>query len=255
MFPDKNNKVRAFNQKLISANSQADIWAFFKDYMRYYGVTGLNYVNGIPGQLSYFSTMSNDWRALHAEKYAPTDFVTQHCISSVDSIVFDSHTRIGRTGLDTVNQQALEDLKDFGSSCGFYTPLPTSSGSTVSAGAAFFNITDAEIHDLYTQHGVSLNIVFHIVNQAMARFEIKTHDEFFQSSTGLPFNKKDLLTEREKDVLRYLAAGLRPDRIAEKMNLKNATVNLHIQKARLRLNAKTREQALAKALTTGQLVL
>ncbi|OUR77765.1 hypothetical protein A9Q83_09610 [Alphaproteobacteria bacterium 46_93_T64] len=255
MFSDKDNRVRAFNQKLISANSQADIWRLFKNHMLYYSITGLNYVNGVPGQLAYFSTMNNDWRALHAKKYAPTDFVTQHCISSVDTIIFDSQTRIGRTGLDTINQQALEDLKDFGSSCGFYTPLPTSSRSTLAAGAAFFNTTDAEVHDLYTQHGVSLNIVFHMVNQAMARFEIKTNDEFFQSSNGLLFNKKHLLTDREKDVLRYLSAGLRPDRIAEKMNLKNATVNLHIQKAKLRLNAKTREQALAKALTTGQLVL
>lgn len=255
MFSDKDNRVQTFNQKLVFANSQADIWGIFKNYMLYYNVTGLNYVNGVPGQLSYFSTMSNDWRALHAEKYAPTDFVTRHCILRVDSIIFDSRTRSGRTGLDTVNQQALEDLKDFGSNCGFYTPLPTSSGGTLAAGAAFFNTTDAEVQDLYTQHGVSLNIVFHLVNQAMARFEIKTNGEFFQSSNGLLFNKKHLLTDREKDALRYLAAGLRPDRIAEKMNLKNATVNLHIQKAKLRLNAKTREQALAKALTTRQLVL
>jgi len=89
----------------------------------------------------------------------------------------------------------------------------------------------------------------------MSRFEIKKNDELFRSSDGLPFTKKHLLTDREKDVLRYLAIGLRPDRIAEKMNLKNATVNLHIQKARLRLGAKTREQALVKALITRQLVL
>jgi len=255
MISDKDNRVQTFNQKLVFANSRADIWFLLKNYMLYYNVTGLNFVSGVPGQLSYFSTMSSDWRVLHAEKYAQTDFVAQHCISNVNSMITDSRTRTGKTGLDKVNQQMLEDLKDFGSNCTFYTPLPTSSGSTLAAGAAFFNTTDAEVHDLYTQHGVSLNIVFHLVNQAMARFEIKTNDEFFQSSNGLLFNKKHLLTDREKDVLRYLSAGLRPDRIAEKMNLKNATVNLHIQKAKLRLNAKTREQALAKALTTGQLVL
>jgi len=255
MFFHRDNRVQDFSQSLISVNSQAEIWNLFKGYMSYYNITGLNYAHGVPGQLSYFSTMSKEWRALHAEKYAATDFVVKHCASHLNSIVSDSRTRSGSTGIDEINQLMLEDLKDFGSSCALFTPLPTPSLTTVSGVSAFFNTDDAEMQDLYSQHGGSLNVVFHLVNQAMSRFEIKKNDELFRSSDGLPFTKKHLLTDREKDVLRYLAIGLRPDRIAEKMNLKNGTVNLHIQKARLRLGAKTREQALVKALITRQLVL
>lgn len=59
------------------------------------------------------------------------------------------------------------------------------------------------------------------------------------------------LTTRERDALRWLAEGHRVDRIAEKMGLSNRTVEVHLASARRRLGAKTREQALAIALSAG----
>ena len=56
------------------------------------------------------------------------------------------------------------------------------------------------------------------------------------------------LTPREREVLQWLAQGLRVDRIAERMNLSNPTVNFHINAAKKRLGADTREQAVAIAL-------
>jgi len=61
----------------------------------------------------------------------------------------------------------------------------------------------------------------------------------------------DTLTNRERDVLRWLAEGYRVDRIAEKMGLSNRTVEVHLARARKRLGAKTREQALVLALRNG----
>lgn len=59
------------------------------------------------------------------------------------------------------------------------------------------------------------------------------------------------LTPRERDVLRWLAEGHRVDRIAEKMGVSNRTVEVHLASARNRLGTKTREQALAIALSAG----
>jgi DNA-binding CsgD family transcriptional regulator len=56
------------------------------------------------------------------------------------------------------------------------------------------------------------------------------------------------LTQREKDCLRWIAMGLKRERIAEKMRVTTPTVDFHIQNARRKLGAKTREQALALAL-------
>ena len=61
------------------------------------------------------------------------------------------------------------------------------------------------------------------------------------------------LTPRERDALSWLAEGYRVDRIAEKMGLSNRTVEVHLANGRRRLGAKTREQALAIALSAGLL--
>lgn len=59
------------------------------------------------------------------------------------------------------------------------------------------------------------------------------------------------LSPREHDCLAYLAAGLRTQQIADRLGIKPATVELHVRGARTTLNAQTREQALAKAISRG----
>ena len=57
------------------------------------------------------------------------------------------------------------------------------------------------------------------------------------------------LSPREKEVLQWLSTGLRSDEIAFRMNITLPTVNFHLNSIRSKLGAKTREQALAIALT------
>jgi DNA-binding CsgD family transcriptional regulator len=61
------------------------------------------------------------------------------------------------------------------------------------------------------------------------------------------------LSPRESECLLWLAAGLRNDRIAERLGIATATVELHLARARRKLGAATREQALVKALSLGLL--
>jgi DNA-binding CsgD family transcriptional regulator len=48
---------------------------------------------------------------------------------------------------------------------------------------------------------------------------------------------------------------MRHDRIAERLGITRPTVELHLANARRKLRARTREQALAKAITLGLLDL
>jgi DNA-binding CsgD family transcriptional regulator len=61
-------------------------------------------------------------------------------------------------------------------------------------------------------------------------------------------NSEDLLTPREKQCLFHLANGLRTKNISWELGVKEVTVEAYIKSARLKLNAKTREQAVAVAL-------
>lgn len=56
------------------------------------------------------------------------------------------------------------------------------------------------------------------------------------------------LSPREVEVLFHLAQGLGNDRIAHQLGIKPETVNLHIMSARRRLGARTREEAIARAV-------
>jgi DNA-binding CsgD family transcriptional regulator len=60
--------------------------------------------------------------------------------------------------------------------------------------------------------------------------------------------KFEALTPREQDCLRWLALGHRRERIAGKMKVTEVTVDFHMANIRRKLNARTREQAIAIAI-------
>ena len=61
------------------------------------------------------------------------------------------------------------------------------------------------------------------------------------------------LTDREREVLELLAAGLNAPEIAERLVLSPATVRTHVQNAMGRLGARTRVQAIVLALARGEI--
>lgn len=63
------------------------------------------------------------------------------------------------------------------------------------------------------------------------------------------------LSPRQRECLQWLASGLRNEQIAEKMNIRPVTVDLHLREARAQLGAQTREQALAIAISDGMISL
>jgi DNA-binding CsgD family transcriptional regulator len=63
------------------------------------------------------------------------------------------------------------------------------------------------------------------------------------------------LSPRERECMTWLAIRLRHDRIAERLGIARPTVELHLLNARRKLGAKTREQALARAVALGLLDL
>lgn len=63
------------------------------------------------------------------------------------------------------------------------------------------------------------------------------------------------LTQRERDSLRYVAAGLRVGRIADRMAISEVTVELHLRNARRKLGAATTPHAVALAILAGELRL
>lgn len=61
------------------------------------------------------------------------------------------------------------------------------------------------------------------------------------------------LTEREREVMTLVAAGLQTDDVAERLFLASETVKSHVHNALGKLGARTRAHAVAIALVTGQI--
>lgn len=59
------------------------------------------------------------------------------------------------------------------------------------------------------------------------------------------------LTRREIECLQWLARGCYDAQIAAHLRVSHSTVRLHLKNARVKLNARTREQALVRALQEG----
>jgi DNA-binding CsgD family transcriptional regulator len=57
-----------------------------------------------------------------------------------------------------------------------------------------------------------------------------------------------VLSRREIECLEWVARGFQDDRIAARLNISRSTVRLHLLSARRKLKAKTREQALVRAV-------
>lgn len=60
--------------------------------------------------------------------------------------------------------------------------------------------------------------------------------------------RENPLAPRERECLEWLANGLLSERIAENMGISHRTVEFHLRNARVKLGARSREHALAKAL-------
>ncbi len=93
-----------------------------------------------------------------------------------------------------------------------------------------------------------LQLAAHIVGQrAAVLFEERANGEHWYA-----FNRP-ILSPREREILCWLAKGLRTEQIAYQLNLKPVTVHMHLKSARNKLGAKTREQMIALAVQRGLL--
>lgn len=63
----------------------------------------------------------------------------------------------------------------------------------------------------------------------------------------------EVLTQREREVLSLVAAGVEPADIGRRLHIGASTVRTHVERARAKLGARTRAEAVARALARGEI--
>jgi DNA-binding NarL/FixJ family response regulator len=119
----------------------------------------------------------------------------------------------------------------------------------LAAGASGFLIKDADPAELLravrvAAAGESL-LSPTVTRTVIARFARQS------GPTRRPRPGMDALTEREREVVGWVAAGLSNDEIAERLVLSTATVRTHISRALIKTNARDRTQLVVFAYQSG----
>lgn len=126
-------------------------------------------------------------------------------------------------------------LGDFGLRNVLVYPVPTHDRRGTSGVSFFTRGDETEFGVLCRSKGAEFGHAAHLAHLHMQRLRRNAPEIV-------------VLTARERESLLWLSIGLRVKEIADRMGVREVTVNLHLTNARKRLKAKTREEALAKAI-------
>lgn len=102
--------------------------------------------------------------------------------------------------------------------------------------------------------GVGLNLMTDLNVTEFAELRMENEDtwrawcQLVYAGLNVPDHDGPKLTVRERDCLAFIADGMRMIEVAHKLGISVGTVELHLRKARTRLKAKTRDQAVALAV-------
>lgn len=183
-----------------------------------------------------------DWWLPHyyASNYAPFDYVRHHVMRRFDPIVWG----LGIEENDpAVHPMALKSSQVAWEGYGLWNAIvfPVHMPNSGFSGGVSFGV-DIDGHEF----GRFLRERQSILHLAAMATHLKVQSLLLEASA-----EAVNLSNRERECLQWLAKGLLTARIAERLSIKDVTVNFYISKAKKKLKVLTREQAVAKAVLLG----
>lgn len=236
-------RIWDFLSSINDADSASAVWEETIKFMRGYGAShiGAYVTTGHIDPVVLGTTPPWVWDEYLSEISPESDPATRHCRENVTPY-------FGGQAFDEVNPSInpklkayLGSLADIGIRASVMFPMHD---RTNRDWGRFIFDTDLSADDFrkyFGEHGTSLHLA------GIMSIE-RLHNLALQAG-----RMEARLTNRERECLLWLARGLRNDRIAERMGLRPVTVGLHISNACRKLDARTRAQALVKAIQFGML--
>lgn len=218
-----------------------DLFGVFGPGFMSYGVIG----KSADKLLAYKTNFTHDMLESFArEDLGPHDYVAAHCRDSVETLIavtdvplpnrqYEEHKLMidawaRRYGIRVIVSQPFRER-------GLYACL------------SLF-LTDPEVVERFAEDEIKRR--FHVGAMLFkSTYDYATDPESYTDTPNM--KKYGVLSHRERETLGWLANGLMVDAIAAKMGVKPVTVSKHLQSAKKKLNAKSRDQALAIALRQG----
>lgn len=179
-------------------------------------------------QKSFFDAFSVD-------SLFDNDVTSEHCISGNGLIFW--HDGNNWANAKPAEKRRAQIERDLGLAIGVSVPsnhfFPSQTGGI---GLAMSDVPLAEFERYFAREGREIVALCGILDAGMR---------------GQHLGELVNLSKREEEVLTWLAAGMRPERIADRLGIGDKSIEKYIAGARRKLRAATRDHAVAKALLLG----
>ena len=215
-----------------------DAWRLGRTWLNDNGVAWCHYAH-VAGyrppherRLIRFSTLPEAWlNHYDAADFSSVDPAVQHCVQEAAPLVAGYSVRQTAGGKAT---RFRDDVYDAGFRGSVMLPLHLP-GAALGSFSLITAMRGDEFLSWHRDRGQWVTLAAHAIDAQLIKLVS-------------PLAHRPKLSPRERECLRWLAAGLRYDRIAERLGISLVTVELHVANAKRKLRAKTREQALAIAI-------
>ena len=233
--------VTDFTATLAEAKTEAAIWQATTRFFSHYGLDGVVYLDADGDDFTLRSTLPESWHQHYVDsRYHEIDPFAEICCGQYRAAVTGADNLHHYPQMRQRPRKLVLEAGETGYRAGFSSPFRLVSPR----GFGGWNLMSAEgvkaSQATAKTHGDVLHMAAFCAHQAL-------------SKARLPDDT--LLSPREVECLQWLANGLRTQKIAHNMGLKPVTVEFHFRRAREKLGANTREQALAMAIMGGLIVL
>lgn len=239
------NPLHDFLIDLEGSTTVADAWQLTLDYMRNLGANNVGIQIYAGGTRSLREWSSPEWvTEMYEEMVYPShDPKLEHCCRSLTPYFCEKEFWDQDPNLPEARRRLDEEMVVAGNRAAVAFPNHTASRQGWGYVAFTADMDRAEFERLYADRGAVMQLVgIGAFNRLRA---LANEEEAVRIG----------ITERETECLLWLSRGLQYDQIADRLGLRTVTVEFHIAKAKRKLNARTREQALITALQLNLLDL
>lgn len=249
-LPEHDTRVDRFVGALQEAGDCDDLWSVCVSHFRAFGIDSLIYVcvrPEAPHDAGVTRSTLPAWWTDHylSEKQIADDPLLRHCESFEPRLTGIEYLDLYPT-MPKPARQRLLDMNEAGLSSGFTSPVRLGSNRRCGGWTFGSHLPRRRFDKLFDEVALPVRLMGFYAHERLDAFASRPDAESTTSGR---------LSGRERTCLTLLAKGSRTAQIADEIGIAPITVEFHLKNARRKLGAATREEALARALVEGDIVL
>jgi DNA-binding CsgD family transcriptional regulator len=237
--------LQALVTELSQLNSFAAVWSCMSNHAQELGLPVCNFTlaqrNGGLQSLRFGTNLPEEFRDNYCSGglIEVDPFLTIICKTMLVSGIVTDPKRF--PGANEPQRKFLELTRSLGVKSALCVPVRTNMQSEFGGWIIGGSEDGVEFQKVYANLATNLQLAGLLAFERMAALGL------------LKKQVPNSLSPRERECLLWLSAGLRVATIADRLGISESAVALYIGNARRKLGAKTREQALARAIMNGEI--